>query len=137
MDTSKKELMQRIRDDVINLTESPLHEYRTQNQIQGDMGKFNSKIKCFYNAYDEISNIQQFLTGAFEVLKPGGRLVCISFHSLEDRPVKHFFQEKAAQNKAEIITKKPITASSEEIRSNPSSRSAKLRILQKGTLNFG
>jgi len=73
---------------------------------------------------NELENIKKGLLESVEVLIPKGRIVVISFHSLEDRIVKNFFKEN---NKLEIITKKPITPSSEEIIQNPSSRSAKLR----------
>ena len=55
----------------------------------------------------------------------------ISFHSLEDRIVKRFFKEKAVEGKAFLVNKKVILATEEEIRNNPRSRSAKLRILEK------
>jgi 16S rRNA (cytosine1402-N4)-methyltransferase len=77
----------------------------------------------------EIANIQCFLKAALKVLAPGGRVVCISFHSLEDREVKHFFRDN--KNYLEIITKKPVIPSDEEIENNPSSRSAKLRVAEK------
>jgi len=78
----------------------------------------------------ELEVLKTVLPDAIEVLEPGGRLVVISFHSLEDRIVKHFFQN--INNKEGImITKKPITASSDELKQNPSARSAKLRVFQK------
>lgn len=73
---------------------------------------------------DELENLKQGLEQALEILKPKGRLVVISFHSLEDRIVKNFFRENKS---LKILTKKPITASEEEIKKNPRSRSAKLR----------
>lgn len=76
----------------------------------------------------ELNNINGFLSGALQVLNPGGLLLCISFHSLEDRMVKEFFKEKAAAGKLEIITKRVVVPTQEEIAKNPSSRSAKLRV---------
>lgn len=73
----------------------------------------------------ELENIRSFLTQATRVLRPEGHLVCISFHSLEDRLVKQFFQEHNAE--LSILTKHVVTASPTELESNPSSRSAKLR----------
>lgn len=77
---------------------------------------------------DELENINAFLAATLNVLSPGGRLVCISFHSLEDRLVKQFLKDNRL--KFEILTKKIVIATAEEIRSNPSSRSAKLRAAQ-------
>jgi 16S rRNA (cytosine1402-N4)-methyltransferase len=65
------------------------------------------------------------------VLKKGGRLVVISFHSLEDRIVKEALREGAQQKRWQVLTKKPVTASEEEIASNPRSRSAKLRAAER------
>lgn len=76
---------------------------------------------------DELNELRQGLTSIFEFLKKGGRLCVISYHSLEDRIVKHIMREWVRTERAELLTKKPITPSSEEIRVNPSSRSAKLR----------
>jgi 16S rRNA (cytosine1402-N4)-methyltransferase len=77
---------------------------------------------------NELNNIYGFLSGALQVLNPDGLLLCISFHSLEDRVVKQFFKEKAEEGRLEIITKKVVTPTREEIAKNPSSRSAKLRV---------
>jgi 16S rRNA (cytosine1402-N4)-methyltransferase len=65
------------------------------------------------------------------VLKPGGRLVVISFHSLEDRIVKDALREGAKQGLYELLVKKPVTASKEEIDRNPRSRSAKMRAAER------
>jgi len=75
----------------------------------------------------ELDNLNEFLPKAVNLLNPGGRLVIISFHSLEDRIVKYFFKD----SKEKILTKKIVRASEEEIKSNPRSRSAKLRALEK------
>lgn len=76
----------------------------------------------------ELNNITGFLAGAMQVLKPNGLLLCISFHSLEDRLVKQFFKDKADEGVLEIITKRVVVPTAEEIAKNPSSRSAKLRV---------
>lgn len=87
---------------------------------------------------DELENLKSVLSQAAEILEQGGRLCVISFHSLEDRIVKHFFKffsPKAnlprAENNFKILTKKPITPSEEEAQTNPRSRSAKLRAVEK------
>jgi len=77
---------------------------------------------------DELNNLKSGLPQALELLEPGGRLAVISFHSLEDRVVKQFIKESASLTS---LTKKPIVASDEEIKLNPRSRSAKLRIAEK------
>jgi 16S rRNA (cytosine1402-N4)-methyltransferase len=80
---------------------------------------------------DELGALQIGLEKGFGLLKKQGRMSVISFHSLEDRIVKRFFKEKKDKNEAILINKKPIGATAEEIKSNPRSRSAKLRILEK------
>lgn len=80
---------------------------------------------------DELGALQVGLQKGFEGLEKGGRMVVISFHSLEDRIVKRFYKEKEKTGEAILINKKPITTTEEEIKNNPRSRSAKLRILKK------
>jgi len=80
---------------------------------------------------DELNNLRKVLPESVEVLSKGGRLAVISFHSLEDRIVKEFFKEKSQENILQILTKKPITPTREEIINNPRSRSSKLRIAVK------
>lgn len=80
----------------------------------------------------ELENISAFLPAALRMLKPGGRLVCISFHSLEDRIVKQFFKEKSNEYESifELITPKAVMPSLAEIKINGASRSAKLRAIK-------
>ena len=80
---------------------------------------------------DELGEIQSLLKSAGSLLKPGGRVVLISFHSLEDRPVKDSFKEAAKAGTLEILTKKPVVAGEQESLRNPRSRSAKLRAAEK------
>ncbi len=81
----------------------------------------------------ELENIKKALPEIISVLSPGGRAVIISFHSLEDRIVKNFFRDKAKEGTVKLLTKKPVTAGTEEIEQNPRSRSAKLRAIEKIT----
>ena len=95
---------------------------------------------------EELENLENVLPQILENIEVGGRIAIISFHSLEDRIVKQFFQKESKdcicgpevpvcvckhQKRLEIITKKPITASEKEILKNPRSRSAKLRVARK------
>jgi 16S rRNA (cytosine1402-N4)-methyltransferase len=80
---------------------------------------------------DELNYLKEALPNAFEILKPGGRIAVISFHSLEDRIVKNFFRDQSHAGLATLITKKPIKPSDEELVENPRARSAQLRIIQK------
>ncbi|MBI2041979.1 MAG: 16S rRNA (cytosine(1402)-N(4))-methyltransferase RsmH [Candidatus Nealsonbacteria bacterium] len=76
---------------------------------------------------DELNNLSKALPQAVNVLETGGRLVVISFHSLEDRIVKNFFKNPSFT----LLTKKPVVPDLGEIRTNPRSRSAKLRAIKK------
>jgi 16S rRNA (cytosine1402-N4)-methyltransferase len=78
----------------------------------------------------ELDVLETLLQKAPGWLAPGGRLVIISFHSLEDRMVKHSLKQNAV---LKVLTKKPITAADEELEKNLRSRSAKLRIFEKKT----
>jgi len=80
---------------------------------------------------DEIENLRKALIQVPEVLSLGGRLVVISFHSLEDRVVKEFLKDQSKKGIFEILTKKPQTPTPEEVKMNPRCRSAKLRAAKK------
>jgi 16S rRNA (cytosine1402-N4)-methyltransferase len=86
-------------------------------------------IRIFVNR--ELDDLKALLTAAPQVLKPGGRLVVISFHSLEDRIVKDALRDGAKAGIYAVLTKKPVTATEEEIDRNPRSRSAKLRAAER------
>ena len=94
----------------------------------------------------ELEKLPELLEGAFGALAGGGRLGVISFHSLEDRIVKNFFREKnkdctcppeapicrcEGRRLLTIVTRKPVVPGDEEVRNNPPSRSAKLRVAEK------
>jgi 16S rRNA (cytosine1402-N4)-methyltransferase len=87
---------------------------------------------------DELNALREMLYQAAEVMRPGGRLVVITFHSLEDRIVKDFIknvkikdEDNKVQERFRIVYKKPITPSPEEIKLNPRARSARLRVAEK------
>ncbi len=80
----------------------------------------------------ELANIESLLAVSLQVVRSGGRIVCISFHSLEDRIVKRFFQEQEQKGLMHILTSGAVMAKASEIRQNPSARSAKLRAAQIG-----
>lgn len=86
-------------------------------------------LRIFVNS--ELSTLKTVLPDAFSVLRKGGRLAVISFHSGEDRIVKNFFRDLDNHKEAILITKKPILPSEDEVSKNPRARSAKLRIIEK------
>jgi len=86
-------------------------------------------IRIFVNR--ELDDLRELLEAAPRLLKPGGRVVVISFHSLEDRIVKDALRDGAKARVYEVLTKKPVTATNEEVYRNPRSRSAKLRAAQR------
>jgi 16S rRNA (cytosine1402-N4)-methyltransferase len=79
----------------------------------------------------ELECLESLLARALGVLKPGGRVVVVSFHSLEDRMVKRAFQAWQRQGRAQILTRKVVCPSEEEVQANPRSRSAKLRAAER------
>jgi 16S rRNA (cytosine1402-N4)-methyltransferase len=83
-------------------------------------------LRIFVN--DELEELKKILQESVDLLNPGGKIIVVSFHSLEDRIVKFFFRELAqGTDRFNLLTKKPIIPSPEEIHLNPRSRSAKLR----------
>lgn len=90
-------------------------------------------IRIFVNR--ELDDLKALLEAAPGVLKPRGRLVVISFHSLEDRIVKDALRVGVKSGAYTVLTKKPVTAGAEEIDRNPRSRSAKLRAAERTTVS--
>ncbi len=86
-------------------------------------------LRIYVNA--ELDEISALLAASVKVLKPGGRLVVISFHSLEDRLAKDALREGARTGVFEVLTRKPVVAGEEETDRNPRSRSAKLRAAER------
>ena len=101
-------------------------------RVYGRRGRVHPATRTFQAlriaVNNEIEELQSGLQEALKLLKKGGRLCVISYHSLEDRVVKRFLLEMEKERKMRRLTKKPITPSEQERRLNPSSRSAKLRV---------
>ena len=101
---------------------------RKQRKIDPATKTFQA-LRIYVN--NELDELRAVLQEAVDLLNPGGRIVVVSFHSLEDRIVKLFFREISTTNpKFKIVTKKPIVPTENEIAINPKSRSAKLRCLE-------
>jgi 16S rRNA (cytosine1402-N4)-methyltransferase len=101
----------------------------------GRQGKINPATKTFQalriEVNRELDELKEGLDASLRVLRKGGRLCVISYHSLEDRVVKHFIRENAKADRLKQLMKKPRIPGIEETRANPSSRSAKLRGAEK------
>jgi 16S rRNA (cytosine1402-N4)-methyltransferase len=110
--------------DKANLSDNTYKFYRVKT-----LARIFQALRIAVN--NELENIKLGLMGAWDVVGAGGRIGVISFHSLEDRIVKKFFVDKKKSGEGEILTKKPIMPSEEEIRNNSKSRSAKMRVIKK------
>ena len=114
--------------------------------VKGNPNKYFAQVfqALRIEVNDELGALKEMLQQVPSLLKPGGRIAIITFHSLEDRLVKNFFRRGSFDepdqnpfvntepvNELEVITKKPIIASEKEIRANSRARSAKLRIAEK------
>jgi 16S rRNA (cytosine1402-N4)-methyltransferase len=101
----------------------------------GRTGKVHPATKTFQalriEVNKELDQLKKGLEASLRILKRGGRLCVISYHSLEDRVVKHFIKERAKADVVKQLLKKPLVPGIDEIRANPSSRSAKLRGAEK------
>ena len=113
--------------DVISAAARPMNS--AERKIHPATRTFQA-LRIFVNR--ELDDLKALLEAAPRILKPGGRVVVISFHSLEDRIVKDAFRESGKKNKSfRVLTKKPVTASEEEQDRNPRARSAKLRAAER------
>jgi len=120
-----------------NLVEIILAEYRKKLRTKKEVpwvGGLHPATKVFQAlriaVNDELGVLEHFLPQIAEVLAPGGRAAIITFHSLEDRIVKHYFKEQNGKT-LRIVTKKPIAPTGEEIERNPRAGSAKLRVMER------
>lgn len=113
------------------IIESAIPRFRGKSKIHPATKTFQA-IRIAVNA--ELQVLQDLLSQGFDLLAPSGRMAIISFHSLEDRIVKQFFNEKIQAEQALKLIKKPIVATEEERVTNPRSRSAKLRVIEKLSL---
>jgi len=112
--------------DVISAAARPMNQ--AERRIHPATRTFQA-LRIFVN--DELNDLRALLNAAPRVLKPGGRLVIISFHSLEDRIVKDALRDGVKQGYYQLLTKKPVTATEEEIERNARSRSAKMRAAER------
>jgi 16S rRNA (cytosine1402-N4)-methyltransferase len=113
--------------DVVSAAARPMNQ--AERRIHPATRTFQA-LRIFVNR--ELEDLQALLGAAPRILKPGGRVVVISFHSLEDRIVKDAFREGAIKDKHfRVLTKKPVTATELESDRNPRARSAKLRAAEK------
>jgi 16S rRNA (cytosine1402-N4)-methyltransferase len=104
-------------------------------QAYGGRGKTHPATRTFQairiEVNSELDELRRGLASAFGVLKPGGRICVIAYHSLEDRIVKNTFREMGREGTIKVLTKKPLAPARDEILRNPASRSAKLRGAEK------
>ena len=113
--------------DVISAAARPMNQ--AERRIHPATRTFQA-LRIFVNR--ELEDLKALLEAAPRILKPGGRVVVISFHSLEDRIVKDAFREGAMKDKHfRVLTKKPVTATELESDRNPRARSAKLRAAER------
>ena len=111
--------------DLVNVIKKALPNSEIYNRKIHFATKTFQAIRIEVN--NELKNVEETIKKFEELLKIGGRVVIISFHSLEDRIVKNYFKNN---NKYKFLTPKPISPSNEEVKSNPRSRSAKLRVAE-------
>lgn len=108
-----------------------------ENVVGRKMGHLHPATKTFMAlrmvVNDELGSIERVLPASLDLLKNSGRLVTISFHEGEDRLVKTAMRQWESEGKGTMLTKKPFSPSNTEVQRNPRSRSAKLRIFEKGS----
>ncbi len=135
--------------DLVKVIEDAVLGIYKKGHAKGRASRLPRKLHCATKTFqalriavnDELGALAMGLKKGFDVLKKGGRMSVISFHSLEDRIVKRFYKQKEKEGEAKIIparnefhsggNKKVILASENEVKSNPRARSAKLRIISR------
>ncbi len=140
---AKAIVQQRAVSPILTITE---FKRAVQQVVKGNPQKYFAQVfqALRIEVNDELGALRDLLEQAVPLLSNGGRLVVITFHSLEDRIVKNFFRSGTFgetrfdevygtrfNNPLKVITKKPVTATNEELKKNPRSRSAKLRVAEK------
>lgn len=114
--------------DLVRIIEGAVGKYYRGRKIHPATKTFQA-LRIATNS--ELTNLEKVISDGFKRLNKGGRMAIITFHSLEDRIVKKAFVELKGKGLAKIINKKPILPQEEEIKLNPRSRSAKLRLIEK------
>ena len=115
--------------DVVSAAARPMNRFDKDDRRIHPATRTFQALRIFVN--HELDDLRELLKATPRVLKPGAKVVIISFHSLEDRIVKDAFREGVKQGFYKLLTKKPVTAGQEEIDRNPRSRSAKMRAAEK------
>jgi 16S rRNA (cytosine1402-N4)-methyltransferase len=150
--TNSKTLAKHIVQERKHLQSATIEQFKAlvSSVVKGNPNKYLAQVfqALRIEVNDEMGALKEMLQQVPAVLKPGGRIAIITFHSIEDRVVKNFFRQGsfdetpdnplmsvAKEEVFKIITKKPITAADEELKRNTRSRSAKLRIAEKPLIN--
>lgn len=126
--TYRKDSKIKTTNELVEVIKSAVPSFYKNKKIHPATKTFQA-IRIAVN--DEIEGHKRALLQAWNHLEEGGRIAVITFHSLEDRVVKHFFKKLETEEGAKRVTKKPIVPSEQEVKENPRSRSAKLRIIEK------
>ncbi|HOJ50261.1 MAG TPA: 16S rRNA (cytosine(1402)-N(4))-methyltransferase RsmH [Spirochaetota bacterium] len=115
--------------ELADIIKKAIGKYYNKNSRIHPATKTFQALRIFVN--NEIENLKKMITDSIEILNTGGRIVILTYHSIEDRVVKNMFKQFSKISFLKIITKKPIIPDYEEIKINPSARSAKLRAAEK------
>lgn len=114
--------------DLVDVIRRAVGRKYTRQRIHPAARTFQA-LRIFVN--DELGSVEEAVKRTLLHLRPEARICVISFHSLEDRIVKNIFRDAAKAGEVRLVTKKPVSPSKEEVRSNPRSRSAKLRVAER------